>query len=822
MFFRFFIFRRLLVPAALFLLSLSFVATAGAQLESGIVEEDLEEDVLEEDLNDPLAPDADGTARTELDEEVVQALFSEAEGLLVDDPGSAMLLFGQLVDLFDNHLARAEARAFLATEKERLAREAEAADPTAGEGTMPEEPGDEEATAEESALEEPQPPLADPAIRFLSPTLRTLYTRTLAYRAQVQSLFGEPEAALQGLERLLSVDPGADLDRDQAPQDLLKAFDSLRRKRIAHVVLIPEPPDPVIRVQGRPVTSFEDPVPVLSGSVWIETERPGYAPWSEEIEIRPGKTRSVEMVLERQSPVIRLYTRPSGSTVWVDGQERGVTEGIAPPDFLPQTSTVRYRSEEFSDELVIDGLETGLQILEVRKEGYRPYRVELVLDELLDYPMPPIVLEEERGVLALNDLPPDAELLINGKPMAVDQPGARSSRISLPPGEYDVQVASGSQRMFSTRLRLADRQTVEINVRLRPGLAFLGVIGGSASDAASREASLQTALSRTDKWALLDRTEQGPRALLEAGATAELLTAGALDEIDWSRVQAAVDRKAPGLLYLVAVLSDDLVDRRKSQVLLFPSAPLPVPEPDQLVIDRGDARSLEALVASLSPDLPLATPWLGARLIESRLAPHPVVAAVSPGSPAEAADLRVGDQVVALAGTPTFAPRDVEQRLAAAEVGEILDLGVQSLTGPRTLELRVRTSPAVDLPRNLEIPTAVALVELGLLRESTDPGRRWLVLLQQAGLLMQAGDFEAAVRSLQSIDAPQASHGFGQSSVDYWLGLALSRAGGEYLQGARSAFERAAELPSSRFLEHDGPALAPRARARLTALREGS
>ena len=819
MLFRFLAIRRLLVPAALFLLTLG--APAEAQLESGIVEEDLEEDLLEDDPSIPQATDGEATG-AELDEGAILALFSEAEGLLVDDPGSAMLLFGQLVDLFDTYLARAEAQAFLAAEKERLAQEAEAAARAAEEGAPLDEPADTGAAAEEPGLEEAQPPLADPAVRFLSPPLRALYTRTLGHRAQVQSLFGESEAALGGLERMLSVDPGADLDRDQAPQDLQKAFDSLRRKRIAHVVLIPEPPDPLIRVQGRPVTQFEDPVPVLSGTVWIETERPGYAPWREEIEIRPGKTRSVEMTLERRSPVIRLYTRPSGSTVSIDGQERGVTEGIAPPDFLPQTSTVRYRSEEFSDELVIDELGTGLQILEVRKEGFRPYRVELVLDELLDYPMPPIVLEEERGVLALNDLPPDAELLINGKPMAVDQPGARSSRISLPPGEYDVQVASGSQRMFSTRLRLADRQTVEINVRLRPGLAFLGVIGGSASDAASLEESLQNALSRTEKWALLDRTAKGPRALLEAGASADLLTAGAFDEIDWNRVQSAVDREAPGLLYLVAVLSDDLVDRRKSQVLLFPSAPLPIPEPDRLVIDRSDARSLEALVNTLSPALPLTKPWFGARLIESRLAPHPVVAAVSPGSPAEAADLRVGDQVVALAGTPTFTPRDVEQRLAVAEVGEILDLGVQSLAGPRTLELRVRNSPAVDRPRDLEIPTAVSLVELALLRESTDPGRRWLVLLQQAGLLMQAGDFEAAVRSLQSIDAPQASHGFGQSSVDYWLGLALSRAGGEYLQGARSAFERAADLPSSRFLGHDGPALAPRARARLAALREGS
>jgi len=66
-------------------------------------------------------------------------------------------------------------------------------------------------------------------------------------------------------------------------------------------------------------------------------------------------------------------------------------------------------------------------------------------------------------------------------------------------------------------------------------------------------------------------------------------------------------------------------------------------------------------------------------------------------------------------------------------------------------------------------------------------------------------------------DAPPGP-GLGRGAVQYWLGIALDRAGASYLDAAREALEQAAADPEARLYHHDGPWVAPRARARLAVL----
>lgn len=721
--------------------------------------------IVEEDLDDT-SIEALPQTFPPLDEEALRATFEEAESLFASvDQDASLPIFGRVVDLLEPRAAAGQ----------------------------------------------------------LDDSLRDLLTRSLAYRARLQFNFGEVELAEQGLARMLELHPEADLDRSQASPKLVAQFDALRRRLLGEINFVLEPVDAEVHIDGRKVDALAGPVAVLAGPRQIDVTLPGYAPISRPLAIESDASITLELTLERTSAVVRLLTRPAGAAVSIDGTEHGLTEGTAPEGALPQGVAATYRREEFSDEKIIEGIELGLITLEVRKEGYRSERLELSISDLLDYPLAPIVLEKERGSLTFDNFPPGAEIRVDGKLRSPDNPGARRPTLTLAPGQYHVTVATRSSQMFSTQLQLADRQRMQINVELRPGLAFLGVLGGDEETARNLDQVLRLALTDSGKWTLINRSAQAPAVLADAGVTAASLraveaeaAAGSRSSIDWRRVQQAVDEQLPGLVYVVAVPSNDLVATHAT-LWIWPHAPGPA-EPDHVRLPLGDPQALAGLKASFNRTIRLKRSWVGALLIDTQAEPHPLVVDVTPASPAELAGLAVGDLVVGVAGVPVTHRAAFDERIAAAEIGETLDLGVQSPSGPRTLKLKLGSSPDLLAARRADLLDAVAFTELVLLAEKAPADAAWIVELDQALILLRANEWTEAARKLRSIRAPQTSHGVGQATVDYLLGIALSAAGPSFIEGARQHFEKAAGLPGARLFHNDGAWVAPRARARLRML----
>ena len=664
----------------------------------------------------------------------------------------------------------------------------------------------------------------------LDDELRRLLARCLSYRAQVHFNYGEVELVEAGLRRMLEIAPEADVDRSQASPKLVNQLDALRRRMLGELEFVLEPVDAVVRVDGRVVDALTGPVAVLAGQRLIEVTLPGYQAIDRPLEVEADTQISLELTLERISAVIRLSTHPAGATVSLDGEARGVTEELpgegSPAGFqtlptLPQGPA--FRREGFSGELVIEGIEPGLVLLEVAKEGFRTKRFELQISDLLDYPLQPIVLEPTRGSLVFKEFPRGAEIRIDGAVRAPDNPGSSRPQLKLPPGDYHVTVNAGPSKMFSTQLQLADRQTMEINVRLRPGLAFLGVLGGDADTARNLDQSLRVILGETDKWSLINFSARAPQVLRDAGVNAQTLrtveqeaAAGARSAVDWKQVQTAVDAAVEGLVYVVAVPENDLVARYAS-LWIWPRAPGPA-RPDRVRLPLGDPAALQDLKQSFSRTVRLQRAWVGALLIDTDGAPHPMVVDVTPASPAEAAGLAVGDLVAGVGGVPVTTRAAFDERIAAAEIGEILELGVQSASGPRTVKLKLGASPALLSSRRADLLDSVAYAELVLLAEKTAAAEAWIVELDQTLILLRAGEWQAAARRLNNLRAPQTSHGVGQATVDYLLGIALSAAGADFRAGARQSFEKAAQLEGARLYHNDGAFIAPRARARLIAL----
>ena len=662
--------------------------------------------------------------------------------------------------------------------------------------------------------------------RLDEPSRRLLAT-ALSYRAQVLFNQGDGEAVGPALERLLEVDTGFQLDPSQVSPKLLDLFQKLRARKVGDVGLVLDPPDTEVLADGRRVEEpAARPLALLAGRHVLTFRRAGHQEVVRELEVQGGKVLTLEIALQRTSVVLRLHTKPQGAEVLVDGASYGETSGTAGTGFLAEGSET-YRKEEFSAEKAIEGLQPGQRVLEVRKPGFRPYRAELPLAELLDYPMPPIVLEPESGQLRFSELPAGARILIDGEEKSPDVPGASRPQVTLPPGEHHVMVTQGPSRMFSTRLLLSDRQSVEVNVKLRPGFAFLGVLGADRTGAESLALTLRQALEGSGRFTLIEPPAVpalpglSPEKLRQA---AEAAAAGRPDEVDWAAVQAA-SAQVPAMLYGLAVLSNDLV---ASEATLWVWAASPGPaRPDRLRIAVGQSSEAERVRAIFERRILLSRPSLGALVVDSSAAPHPVVIDVTPESPAALAGLVPGDLVIGLAGVPIENRAQLETRLAAAEPGETLDLAVQSpgtattAGSARNLQLKVGASPNLIGAQDDDglLPalayTQLALLEEKAVRDQEPAGELWVVQANQAFLLLRAGDVEGAVRKLRAVRAPQVSHGVGQATVDYALGAALLRLGDGYRDAARAAFERAAQSPGARLGHDDGPFLAPRARIRL-------
>ncbi|MEM7586172.1 MAG: PDZ domain-containing protein [Acidobacteriota bacterium] len=657
----------------------------------------------------------------------------------------------------------------------------------------------------------------------LSAPMRDILIRSLAYRAQLHFNFEELDLVEEGLTRMLRIDPQSDLDRSQASPKLVTQFDRLRRRLLGEITFVLEPTDAKVHIDGRQVDAALGPVAVFAGQRQIDITLPGYESIARQLQVEPDVSITLELELVRVSAVVRLATRPAGATVLIGGVPQGQTTGVAPEGFLPQGPASRYRREEFSEELVIEGIELGLVLLEVQLAGHRTQRFELPISELLDYPLPPIVFERERGSLQFNNFPSDAEIRVDGELKRLDNPGARKPQLTLAPGSYHVTVATRSSKMFSTQLQVADRQRIEVDVDLRPGLAFLGVLGGDRETARNLDQSLRVALADSGKWTLINRASKAPTVLAQVGITAESLrtlesesAAGSRSSIDWQQVQATVDHQVPGLVYVVAVPSNDLVATHAT-VWIWPRAPGPR-EPDRVRIPLGDPQALADLKRSFNRTIRLQRPWVGALVIDTNGAPHPLVVEVTPASPAENAGLRVGDLIVGVAGVPVTSRAAFDERIDAAEIGETLEVGVQSPDGSRSLNLQLGASPDLLATTRGDLFDSVAYTELVLLSERTAPELAWIVELDQALIQLRANAWTEAARQLRSIRAPQNSHGVGQATVDYLLGIALSGAGSSFREGARQHFEKAAGVAGARLFHNDGAWVAPRARARLLAI----
>ncbi len=703
-------------------------------------------------------------------------------------------------------------------------------------------------------------------------TLRTAWL----YLAAARWTLDDREGADRALDRIIRLDPVFELDAETAGRQLTDRLQSRKDELVGRVSFVVAPLDAEIRVGDlafenaapppEPPPTGEDatedaavdesaeeepagetadsaapedaaseeeaapepfvppePTAMLAGDYLAQVSRPGYLPTTAAFAIDGGRDLEVAVELERDSAVVRLRTAPTGAAVLVDGIERGLTEGQAEPWFRPEGTAADHPPEDFSRELWLDDLPAGRYRIDIEKDGFRSFRTSLQLPDLVDYELPPIALEREEAVIGLVGLTEGASVLGNGRILRPDW--SRSPpQVRLPPGAYDLSVTHGTLGYFETSVVAEDRRRIDIDIRLRPALVYLGVLGDDPAGVRAVEFALE-AFRGAGTYSVLDRGAEGTGLLAELGIDTNALRARttARRELDWAAIQEQVQARLPAALYVAAVLNDDLV-ADAVDLWWWPAVPGP-PSPDVRTLRIENRRleqgALQRLAAALDPELGRRTPRFGATLIDSRAGGLPIVATVEPGGPAAAAGLAPGMEVVTIAGEPASSTIQLTNAVQSAEPGEAIELVTRGEGGATVRSVEPAWGWALlDAFDPDLLPSAVA-ARLHQELERTGDIPRWLLELDLANLLLAGDDQAEVVRQLRTVEAPGRS-GLGRDTVQYMLGLALTilaeEGRDEYRSRARAVFEALASSERGRLRSDAGPEIAPRARLHAEAL----
>ena len=641
--------------------------------------------------------------------------------------------------------------------------------------------------------------------------IHRLLANTYFYRAQVNFNLGRADEVQADLDRLLQVEPGFAMDRTLVSSKFAELFDRIKKERVGSAIFAVDPPDAEVAV-GRWKAAPDGVILLPIGAHVVTIERPGYSSAEQEVTISASNVPTFELALERLAAVLTVYTTQEDVEIRIDGAPRGATAPYPGAD--PAQGS----------RLVLDDLQPGTYELGASKEGFRDYLARAQVAELRDYVVGPIELHPTAGVLVLRDLPPGTAVRANGELLTPQFTSGSPPQLTLTPGSYRLALSHPDLGLYEADVVVEDQETETLAIRLRPPLVLLGVLGGDEQSAARVKSLLETGLSSLSRYAFIDRASAGQPILAAAGVEArglrEFAQAGTRQAIPWDRIRVEADQRAKGVLYLLAVLSDDLLASR-AHVFVFPQAPLPArPDVVDLSLAGEDVARLKGLFEA-SVIVERAT--FGAVLVDAPTAAGPLVVHVTEGSPAHAAGLRPGDEIVAIEGTPVTSTSAfhaaLDERVEShAKTGRIVPLEVRSTDGARELALGFGTSPVILGVRDTGVLYSAAAHQLQAETQSTESlVPKWVVGLNQGVVHLRGGDLQGAIRVLREVRAPAGAR-LGQGMVDYLMGLALTSAGGEYAGTAREFLERAAADPEARLYHADGPFVAPRAKARLRVL----
>jgi hypothetical protein len=586
--------------------------------------------------------------------------------------------------------------------------------------------------------------------------------------------------AQQRLQSLLDLNPDFELDRAVTSQRLLALYERLRGEKHALVKLSFLPEGGQLSVDGKPdVPTVRKYLPF--GTHQLTYARAGHAPMDASVELGPHEVKSVDFKLTRTASTITLYAQPSGVEILLDGKSLGFATGKSGPEAVYLAIPLGLRPEELSAPFVIPQLAPGKHRLELRARCLRTEVRELPADFATppaDHTLAPIQLAPSKGLLSIRSAWTGGELFLSGE----SQGPLPAAPIPVCSGPYDL-LLSFPVGAFLRRITIEEGKTLNLEVRPKPRLAFLGLEGGDFTGRLRFMGQLNS---------LGDRLQQLVWLAPRAG-----------ESIAEARTRLKASREAD-LVLLARPVPDKVIHRVELVVATLDG------EEERLEVKPLEEDPLASLAARLNAVPPIRRPGLGLSLLDIPGEPGPWVLAASES--AVKAGLQPGRPILKVQGKTVATVQDLQERLGG------LQEPVAILQEGGTATLPIQEEP-LEIPlgsQSLCYPAVLAQLRLQLAGATGDPAN--LVKLNIALVLMQFGKYAKAIELLR--DARLSNHtGVSQGTIDYHTGLCFLHLGSAYQAEAIQAFRQALKYPQSTLLGPEGPLVSPLARQVLEDLK---
>ncbi|MCK5878182.1 MAG: hypothetical protein KAH24_00270 [Holophagae bacterium] len=303
------------------------------------------------------------------------------------------------------------------------------------------------------------------------------YLQSMEYLIVLHSNKGDMETVHTFFEKIIRSDPGHQLNNLLISPKIIQNFDSRRNQMVGYLnIQCPISQLDVSAGALKLIPNSKGLYATLAGDLTLRIGKENYQAVTRNVIVAMGKTVDVQVELIRTLASVTVLTDPAGAQIFMDGVLMGETSGSIPVDYVKDhgetIQELGLNPSTLSNYFVINRVEPGDHVLEIKKKCYKPVRLTLPKLEKRDYQYKPVQLKRSLGYLIV-------------EAGADDQTGdlfLDSRRIgSLP--VRDLEVCSGQHLLkvafengtFIKKLKVEEGERLVVKAVPKPTLLFAGI-----------------------------------------------------------------------------------------------------------------------------------------------------------------------------------------------------------------------------------------------------------------------------------------------------------------------------------------------------------
>ncbi len=302
------------------------------------------------------------------------------------------------------------------------------------------------------------------------------YMKSLEYLCLLYLKKGDTESSKNMLVKIIKINPAHKLNRSIFPRKLRNLYSQLKKGLVGYIdVKCPEP-DYICIIDGKEANKDETgKIPVLAGKHNVEITKPNFSSISKEFELKVGETITVDAPIIRIKASATILTSPPNVKVYLDGVYVGETEGTAPLDYLKEhVETIQelgVTPSELSDYFVINNLDKGEHVVELKRECYKTEKLILKIEELKDYFYKPFVLKRSVGYLNIETsiFGLNGDVFVDGRRVG----NLPVMKLEVCSGTHNIKVAFPTGFFIKT-VDVESDEIVKVNAVPKPSLLYVG------------------------------------------------------------------------------------------------------------------------------------------------------------------------------------------------------------------------------------------------------------------------------------------------------------------------------------------------------------